>query len=127
MEGRTISSPSVAKGPGAADGLDTTARQDAVRRIGRRRHFRIEFAMSTVGMVILAIIWGMSEYHNTGGWPTRGFSQSSGAHDVWNVWLVYPLMAWVLIIGTRAWVVYGHRSISESEIEREIDRHTRRR
>jgi hypothetical protein len=42
-------------------------------------------------MVILVLIWALSEYHNAGGWPTRGFSQSSGIHDVWNFWIVYPI------------------------------------
>jgi len=52
-------------------------------------------------MLILVIIWAMSEYHNAGGWcqrPTQGFSQSSGIHDMWNYWIVYPLGAWVLIL-----------------------------
>lgn len=109
----------VATGRGAS-------RQEAVRQIERRRHFHVELAVSAVGMVLLAIVWATSEYHNAGGWPTGGFSQSSGAHDVWNLWFVYPFMAWVLIMGARAWTVYGRRSISESEIQREIDRRTGR-
>src|SRR5271166_5329377 len=72
------------------------ARQEAVKAIERRRHFHIRAVASGVGMAILVLIWALSEYHNAGGWPTNGFSQSSGIHDVWNYWIVYPIGAWVL-------------------------------
>lgn len=67
------------------------ARQQAIKQIELRRHFRIEAVATAIGMVILVLIWALSEYHNAGGWPTRGFSQSSGIHDVWNFWIVYPI------------------------------------
>lgn len=41
---------------------------------------------------------------------------------MWNFWIVYPIGAWVLIVTARAWSVHGHRQISESDIEREIER-----
>ena len=78
-------------------------------------------------MALLVLIWAMSEYHNAGGWPTHGFSQSSGIHEVWNFWIIYPAIAWALILGGRAWSVYGHKPISESEIEREIENQGGRR
>lgn len=56
------------------------------------------------------------------GWPTHGFSQSSGIHDVWNFWIIYPVIGIALILGGRARAVYGHRPISESEIKHELDR-----
>jgi hypothetical protein len=44
---------------------------------------------------------------------------------VWNYWIIYPLIAWALILGGRAWFVYGHRKpISEAELKREIERQT---
>ena len=98
------------------------ARQQAIKEIGRRRRFRIEAVSSAIGMVILAVIWAISEYHNAGGWPTHGFSQSSGIHNVWNFWIIYPLIAWVLIVAARGWSVHSHKPISESEIKQEIER-----
>jgi hypothetical protein len=83
--------------------------------------------VSGIGMVLLVLIWATSEHHNAGGWPTQGFSQSSGIHDVWNYWIIYPIMAWVLIIAGRAWSVHRHRGMSDSEINREIERQTGRR
>jgi 2TM domain len=103
-------------------GRDERIRQQAVRQIRQRRHFHVELVVSGIAMFLLVLVWAASEYHNAGGWPTDGFSQSSGIHDVWNSWIVYPLIAWVLIMGGRAFTVYHHRPISEGEIQREMDR-----
>jgi hypothetical protein len=97
-------------------------RQLAIRRIGQRRRFHVELVVSGIAMFLLVLVWAASEYHNAAGWPTGGFSQSSGIPNVWNFWIVYPLIAWVLIIGTRAWKVYRNRPISEEDIESEIER-----
>ena len=99
-------------------------RQQAIKQIKKRRSFHTELVVSGIGMLILVLIWAASEYHNAGGWPTQGFSQSSGVHDVWNYWIIYPIGAWVLIMAGRAWSVYGRREISESEIKQEIERQT---
>jgi hypothetical protein len=104
-----------------ADG-DQLARQQAIRQIERRRRFRISAIWSAIGMMILVVIWAVSEYHNAGGWPVHGFSQSSGIHEVWNFWIVYPLGAWLLVLAAHGWFVYGNKPISESEIKREIER-----
>ena len=104
--------------PGALTDTERLARQQAIKQIERRRHFRIGAVTSAIGMCVLVAIWAISEYHNAGGWPTQGFSQSSGIHDVWNFWIVYPIGAWLLILSAHAWFVYGHKPISESEIRR---------
>lgn len=109
------------------DGAEKVSRQEAIKQIKRRRNFHIELVVSGIGMAILILIWATTEYHNAGGWPTLGFSQSSGIHDVWNYWIVYPVGAWVLIMAGRAWSVHGHRGISEGEIKQEIDRQAGRR
>jgi len=101
---------------------DQLARQEAIRQIERRRHFRIRASVGTLIMIILVVIWAFSEYHNAGGWPSSGFSQSSGIPNVWNYWIIYPAIAWVLITAADAWFVYGHKPVSESEIQREIGR-----
>jgi hypothetical protein len=108
-------------------GAEEVSRQEAIKQIKRRRDFHMQLLMSGIGMVILVLIWAASEYHNAGGWPTHGFSQSSGIHDVWNYWIIYPIIAWVLIMIARAWSIRAHRGISESEIKREVERQTGRR
>jgi 2TM domain len=100
---------------------DQLARQEAIKQIERRRHFRIRASVGTLLMIILVVIWTLAEYHNAGGWPTSGFSQSSGIPNVWNYWIMYPAIAWVLITAADAWFVYGHKPVSESEIQREIE------
>jgi 2TM domain len=102
-------------------------RQQAIKQIKKRRNFHIELVVSGIGMLILVLIWATTEYHNAGGWPTQGFSQSSGIHDVWNYWIIYPIGAWILIMAGRAWSVYRRRVITESEINQEIERQTGRR
>jgi hypothetical protein len=101
---------------------EPSARQQAIKQIQRKRRFWISTAFGTVGMILLVAIWAITEYHNAGGWPASGFSQSSGIHDVWNIWIIYPLIAWVLLTVAHAWSVYRPRPISEREIQREIER-----
>lgn len=103
---------------------DQLARQEAIKQIERRRRFWISTAISGIGMIILAAIWAISEYHNAGGWPSQGFSQSSGTHEVWNFWIIYPILAWVFLTAAHGWSVYLHKPISESEIKREMERQT---
>ena len=98
------------------------ARQQAIRQIERKRRYRISAAVSGLGMLLLVLIWALSEYHNAGGWPVHGFSQSSGLHDVWNLWIVYPLGAWLVLLAIGGWDVYLRKPISEQQIQREIDR-----
>jgi hypothetical protein len=104
---------------------DQLARQQAIRQIERRRRFQVSAIWSTVAMMILVVIWAAAEYHNAGGWPVHGFSQSSGIHEVWNFWIVYPLGAWLLVLAAHGWFVYGNKPISESEIKREVERQAR--
>ena len=107
--------------------LEEKARQRAVKRIEAKRHFHIELVVAAIGTALLVLVWALSEYHNAGGWPTNGFSQSSGIHDVWNYWIIYPVIGIALVAATRAWFVYGGKPPSENEIQREMDRekHTR--
>jgi 2TM domain len=107
------------EGPADSDQL---ARLQAIGQIERRRRFRMSTAMSAIGMAILVVVWAASEYRNAGGWPVHGFSQSSGIHEVWNFWIVYPLGAWLFVVAVYAWLVYGNKPISESEIRRELER-----
>jgi len=99
-------------------------RELAVKQIERKRRFETRaFAAGALG-VVLVIIWAMAEYHNAHGWPTNGFSQSSGLYHTWNSWIIYPIFAIALGIGIDAWNTFRRKPISESEIRREMDRIT---
>jgi hypothetical protein len=97
-------------------------RQQAIRQIERRRRFWTRAAMGTLVMIVVTVIWAFSEYHNAGGWPTSGFSQSSGIPHVWNYWIIYPAIVWIVLTAGDALHVYRRKPISETEIKREIDR-----
>jgi hypothetical protein len=101
---------------------DQLVRQRAIRQIERRRRYWISTIWSGIAMLILIAIWAAVEYHNAGGWPAHGFSQSSGIPGVWNYWIVYPLGAWLLAVAAHTWAVFGNKPISESKIKREIER-----
>jgi H+/Cl- antiporter ClcA len=109
-------------GPDTPVGGDELARQQAIRQIERRRRFWISTIWSAIGMAILVVIWAITEYHNAGGWPVHGFSQSSGIHEAWNFWIIYPLGAWLLIVAAHAWAVFANKPVTEGKIRREIER-----
>jgi hypothetical protein len=112
--------------PGFESGdRNSEARQEAIKQIERKRKFRVHAAVSTIAMLGLVAVWAIAEYQNAGGWPTDGFSESSGIHHVWNYWIIYPLIAWALFLGARAWFVYGRKPISENDIRREMERQSR--
>jgi len=112
-------------GDGRADAPaagEQIARQQAIQQIERRRRFWFRATAGTVGMIILAVIWALAEYHSAGGWPTSGFSQSSGIPNVWNYWIIYPAIVWVLATAADAWWVFGRRPVSEDQIKHEMER-----
>ena len=52
---------------GAPANGEHMARQQAIKQIERRRHFRIGAITSGIAMAFLVLIWALSEYHNAGG------------------------------------------------------------
>lgn len=112
--------PSVdSKAPAESEQL---ARQEAIKQLERIWRFKISTVAAGLAMLGLVAIWAIVEYSNAGGWPSDGFSQSSGIPHVWNLWIIYPLIAWVLGTAAHAWYVYMRKPISEGEIAREIER-----
>jgi 2TM domain len=101
------------------------ARDQAIEQIERKRRYWIGTAVSTLGMLVIAAIWAITEYHNAGGWPSQGFSQSSGIHDVWNIWIIYPVIGWGFLTASFGLGVYLHKPISERQIERENEHQAR--
>lgn len=99
-------------------------RELAVKQIERRRRFRIRAFSAAAASIVLVVIWAISEYNNAGGWPTGGFSQSSGIPHVWNYWIIYPIIGIGLVLAIDAWNTYARKPITETEIRREMDRLT---
>jgi len=99
---------------------DTELRELAIERIDRRRRFRLHVAAHAVGSVFLIVVWALTEYHNAGGWPT-GFRTGRMNHD-WDPWIIYPLIAGTLALGTHWWAAFGREPAGEHEIAREMER-----
>lgn len=108
-------------GPDTPADSEQLARQQAAKQAKARRLFKISTASAGVGVTLLVPIWAATEYRNAGGWPARGFSQSSGTQGVWNVWIIYPFLAYALITAGHGWFVYRRKPIPESEIKQEIE------
>jgi protein-S-isoprenylcysteine O-methyltransferase Ste14 len=116
------SRPSVdASAPAATD---DTVRDLAIKEIERKRRFLTRAVIGGAVIVLLVAIWAVSEYHNAGGWPSDGFSQSSSIPHVWNIWIIYPVISIRLILALDGWFTYFRKPISEREIQRDIDRLT---
>ena len=106
----------------ASTDSEQLARQQAIQQIKARRRFKISTASAAAGVTLLVPIWAATEYRNAGGWPTRGFSQNSGIPGVWNVWIIYPFVAYALITAGHGWVVYRRKPTPGSELKPGIDR-----
>jgi 2TM domain-containing protein len=102
---------------------EQVARRQAIEQIERKRKFWYQTLAGGVGMLLLAAIWAITEYQNSGGWPTDGFGESSGIPHVWNMWIIYPVIAWVFFSGVHGISVYIQKPITESQIRREMERH----
>jgi hypothetical protein len=108
-------------GSGALHDSGQLARQQAVQQARARRLFKVSTASAGVGVTVLVPIWAVTEYRHAGGWPTRGFSQRPGIPGVWNMWIIYPFLAYALMTAGHGWFVYARKPIPCSEIEREIN------
>lgn len=101
---------------------DHDIRELAIKQVERRHRFRVRAFSAAVASVVLVIIWAISEYNNAGGWPAEGFSQSSSIPQVWNIWIIYPLLAIGLGVSIDAWNTFRRKPITEAEIRHEMDR-----
>ena len=97
-------------------------RQLAVKQLERKRRFRKHAIVYVAVCILLVVIWAVSEYHNAGGWPTSGFSQSSSIPHEWNIWIIYPVLGLGLGLVIDAWHTFGQKPLTEREIRREMDR-----
>jgi hypothetical protein len=99
-------------------------RELAVEQLERKRRFHMRAFGAAAVAVLLVIIWAITEYHNAGGWPTSGFSQSSSIPHKWNSWIIYPILGLSLFVAIDWVQTYRHRPITEDQIRREMDRLT---
>ncbi len=97
-------------------------RQMAIKQIEQERRFHRHVVEYAIVSILLAFAWAISEYNNANGWPTDGFSESSGTPHVWNIWIVYPVVVFCALLAIEAWNTYRKKPITEQEVRRHIDR-----
>lgn len=124
MQQITHSHPPVIDSPNLVPEPDQSVRDLAIKQLERKRRFLAHAVGTAFATVILVVIWAATEYNNAGGWPTRGFSESSSIPHVWNIWIIYPVIGLALILALNAWRTYYQKPISQSEIQREMRRLT---
>ena len=103
---------------------DQQVREMAIKQIEQERRFHKHVASCVIVSILLVIVWAISEYNNAHGWPTNGFSESSGTSHVWNIWIIYPVVVMGALLVSEAWNTYRKKPITEREIQRHIDRLT---
>jgi hypothetical protein len=74
----------------------------------RRRISRIFGGACAFVMLSLAGVWVFTEYINHGGWPT-GATLGAGGDGVWNLWIIYPMIAGALLLGLHWCMTYVTR------------------
>jgi len=108
--------------PPTVPAVDEQLRQTAIEQLERKRRFRTRAVLYVAAIIVTVVVWAITEYNNAHGWPSDGFSQSSGTRHVWNIWIVYPVVALALALAIDAWNTYGRQRMTENEIRREMDR-----
>lgn len=76
------------------------SREAAIKRVNDKRDFRQHVVVYVLVNALLVIIWAVS-----------------GAGYFWPV---FPLVGWGIGLAFHAWSVFGERSITEDDIEREL-------
>ncbi|HEY6585068.1 MAG TPA: 2TM domain-containing protein [Gaiellaceae bacterium] len=100
--------------------MSSELRTQAAKRIRRRRNFETHVIAQLAATVFLTLVWAVTEYQNSGGWPT-GFRTGRMNHD-WDPWIIYPVLAGAFAVGLHAWIAFGRRPATDAEIAREVAR-----
>jgi len=87
---------------GAPTPTDDALREAAVTRLRKKRDFGMHVLVYLLVNGFLVVIWAVT-----------------GADFFWPI---FPIAGWAIGLAANAWDVYGRRPISESEIQREMER-----
>jgi hypothetical protein len=77
-------------------------REQAVKRLNKKRDFRTHLLMYVLVNAMLVVIWAVTD------------------SDFF--WPIFPILGWGIGVAANAWDVYGRKPITEDEIRRESDR-----
>jgi hypothetical protein len=88
----------------AAGNTEDKLREQAIKRLKKKRDFRTHIFIYLLVNAFLVGIWAVTS-------DADGF-----------FWPIFPILGWGIGVGANAWDVYGRKPISEDEIRRETDR-----
>jgi hypothetical protein len=81
---------------------ESDLRQEAIRRLKKKRDFRAHLVSYVLVNALLVVIWAVT---------SSGF-----------FWPIFPLVGWGIGLAFNAWDAYGRRPITEADIRREQER-----
>jgi hypothetical protein len=87
---------------------DDALREEAVRRLKGRRDFQAHLLAYVLVNTLLWAIWAVTDL---GGFP----------------WPIFPTLAWGIGVAFNAWDIYVRKPITETDVERELERLRRSR
>ena len=82
---------------------DDEERAQAVRRLWAKRGFKVHVAAFAIASLAMLLIW----------------ATAGGGDYFWPIW---PIGGWSTGLAVHAWFTFGHWSLSEAEIQREMRR-----
>jgi hypothetical protein len=101
-------------------------REVAIRQVERVRSFKRHVAAYVVLNLLVGVIWVLTEYFDDNTWPSRFADSDDGIPGTWNPWFFYVVGISTIVLAIDALKTYGHRAPTEGEIQRELERMTRR-
>ncbi|MEJ3748923.1 2TM domain-containing protein [Actinomycetes bacterium KLBMP 9797] len=86
---------------------DSASREQAIKRLKKRRDFQGHLLVYALMNGVLVVIWAVVNVH--------GF-----------FWPIFPILGWGVAVVLNAWDVYRIDTLSEEQIRKEMDRLQRR-
>jgi hypothetical protein len=81
---------------------DDQLREQARKRLKKKRDFRTHVLMYVLVNALLVVIWAVSD---------SGF-----------FWPIFPIAGWGIGLAADAWATFGEKPISEAEIDEEVEK-----
>jgi hypothetical protein len=114
---------------------ESTLRALAIKQAERVRGFKAHAAAYVLGVLVLGVIWVLTEYFEEHTWPDR-FADAPDVAGTWSPWYFWAVGIWALVLAIHAFRTFAlgpfargpfaHRPPTEAEIQRELGRLRRR-
>lgn len=115
--------------PSAELQAEEALRAEAVEQIRLKRRFKIHAIVIGIVTPLVGLSWVLTEYytaHTAHMWPSSFADAPADRPGVWSTWFFYFVGVMLLVLLIDAYRTYGkpyiHRSPSETEIDREVER-----